>query len=70
MVASTTGAGATTVLRLADQKSIFGLVANALAITTATTSARRRSAAPPPCAACGVADTCLRPGRLLCSQAS
>ena len=39
MVASTTGAGATTKLRPADQKAIFGLVANALAITTSSNSA-------------------------------
>lgn len=40
MVASTTGAGATITLRLADQRSIFGLIANAMAITTSVTSAR------------------------------
>lgn len=40
-MASTTGAGATTKLRPADQKAIFGLVANALAITTSFSSARR-----------------------------
>ncbi|KAK9833282.1 hypothetical protein WJX81_002494 [Elliptochloris bilobata] len=45
VVASTTGAGATTTLRLADMKAIFGLVANALAITTSSSGApggRRR----------------------------
>ena len=39
MVASTTGAGATITLRRADQRSIFGLIANAMAITTSVTSA-------------------------------